>query len=135
MKFTSIIIATGLLATSAMAVPAASPEAEAKLNRAQNFGYWCVAPGQMCYKNKRDLDEAKADILAGYQATSPEAIEKREASPNPEPKQKGRLLRAQNFGYWCVAPGQMCYKNKRDLDVAKTHIAAGDYAPLPSDFD
>lgn len=134
MRFSTFIVATGLLATSVMAVPNPAPEAEPKLVRAGKFGYWCVAPGQMCYKNKRDLDEAKTDIIAGYEPYTPEHVEKREASPEAAPLPK-RLVRAGKFGYWCVAPGQMCYKNKRDLETVKEHIAAGQYAPLPSEFE
>lgn len=132
MKFSTAVFAVTLLASSAFAIPAAEPAAEPGLTRgkAGNYGYWCIAPGQMCYKNKRDLDSAKADILAGYEATLPEQIAKREA--NPEPLKRGK---AGNYGYWCIAPGQMCYKNKRDLDAAKTAIGNGDYAPLPHEFE
>ncbi|KAL1302248.1 hypothetical protein AAFC00_002670 [Neodothiora populina] len=111
----------------------ASPEPKkGGLVRAGRFGNWCVAPGQMCYKSKRDLDEVTDAILAGFEAPTPDEIEKRSASPEPK---KGGLVRAGKFGNWCVAPGQMCYKSKRDLEVAKSHVAVGDYAPLPEDFE
>jgi len=69
MKFSTAIIATTFLATSVLAVPAAekreaAPEA---LLRAGRFNNWCVGPGQMCYKSKRDFDEATSFISAGYE--------------------------------------------------------------------
>jgi len=128
MKFSTAIIATTFLATSVLAVPAAekreaAPEA---LLRAGRFNNWCVGPGQMCYKSKRDLEQAATDILDGYYATSPEdLIEKREASPRKP------LLRAGRFNNWCVGPGQMCYKTKRDLDDAAIAVLNGQYATDP----
>ena len=77
MKFSTAIMATALLASTAFAVPAAEPELKTRgLVRAGKFGY-CIAPGQMCYKTKRHIDQAIEDVITGYEAPLPEEIEKR----------------------------------------------------------
>lgn len=121
MKFSTAVIVTAFMATSVMAVPAA--EAEPKLVRAGKFGNWCIAPGQLCYKSKRDLDDAKSLVAAGFEAPHPE---KREALP--------ALVRAGKFGNWCIAPGQLCYKSKRDYDDASSLVSVGFEAPHPDEI-
>ena len=134
MKFTAAVLATVLLASTALAVPAAEPQPKKKgLLRAGNFGNWCIAPGQMCYKTKRDLYEAAEDVTDGFYALHPDQIEKRNAEP--EPKKRKGLLRAGNFGNWCIAPGQMCYKTKRDLYEAAIDVTDGYYALHPDQIE
>lgn len=136
MKFTAVALTTALLAaTTTLASPAADPEPHKALHRAQRFNNWCIGPGQMCYKNKRDLDSAIGDVLDGYYAPDPseiaENLNKREANAEPHKP----LHRAQRFNNWCIGPGQMCYKNKRDLEEAADHVINGYYAPDPEAFE